>query len=380
MAIVGMLTGVVALCALWSGDRPRQQECLGFLLIAAFLIYISSLPRIDGHTTRWVYVLTTALALFVFSEDRRVSALQFFSAIFAASLIPAIVASLWVITGLPVIFEAIPHANSAMADAGAQYISIPGALLLASNGTSLPWGGMLFRICGMYDEPGMVGTIGAMLLAANRFRINGLVSAVIFIGGVLSFSLAFVLLSAVAISYRLMTERSFKDAAALMVVFAAGLLTTGVIDFGSSTQSTAAVQITGGQAIVATELRQTEHLDNRSLPGMDALVTEFWASDTDALAFGLGSDASVVRGGVSQVIDRIFTDYGLIGFALYTMGFASLMAAFFARTKDHRWVAIFALLFVLSAYQRPVIWLPYALTILVCGLSSVSRQKWAPAA
>lgn len=354
---------LAALAAYMLGDRPRRAEFVPMAVLAVFVIYITALPNLDGQITKWVYVLPTILALFVFSDQRRAETIQLFAAIFAASLVPAIVVSLWCIIGLPVSFDTTSHANPVMAAEGAGYMALPGALLAMGNALALPWGGTLYRICGIYDEPGMVGTIGALLLASNRFRINSPVFAVIFLGGVLSFSVAFVVLTGVGLLIRAVIKHSAKSLVPLTMVAAAGLLAVGAVQFSTPTNGP------------ATQLRQTEHIDNRSLPEMDSLISEFWKSEPQVLMFGMGADASVVRGGVSQVVDRVYTDFGLIGFALYVTAFTALIGAMALKGPERRWVVLFGILFALSAYQRPVIWLPYTLLILTCGAANVGRAR-----
>jgi len=403
MAIAGLLSGCAAVAALMFGDRPRKRELPGFILICLFVLYISMLPKVDGSTTRWYFVLPTIFALAVFSDQRRGKVLQWFGWIFALSLIPGIVVSLSQIAGLPVQLDHIPLLNPSMAEAGGYYLHAPGALLLSGNNLSLPWGGELYRLCAMYDEPGMVGTLSAFLLAGNRFRLKPLPFMVIFVGGLLSFSLAFIVMASIGFLFRLVQARSPLTLLPLAVLGLFGLLVLGIIKPSAPTQPneavTAQVERTSQPEAQATEpqgsvsepqpnassvvqppqpeqhLRQTEYINNRSLPEMDKLFARYLDADSRTLLFGMGADSSVVYGGVSQVVTRILTDFGLIGALLFALAMISLTLAITHSAKRRLWVLLFFALFALSIYQRPIVWMPYAFTMFICSSTLAGRRK-----
>lgn len=455
MALAGMTAGVLAIAAFLIGDRPRRREMLGFVLIAVFILYISTLPKIDGTTTRWYFVLPTMLALAVFSDERRAQVIQFFTWIFAASLVPGIIASFCTIALIPINFEQIPLLNPVMAGKGSMYLHVPGALLLAGNQLSLPWGGELYRLCAMYDEPGMVGTIAAFLLAGHRFRLNRAPTVILLIGGTLSFSLAFIVMAALGFFVRLVYTRSLINLVPLAILGLVGLMVLGIIkpqgptpqlvveepvtppdlvhelaptveqsSVETSVQPAAALElkmplvvptvtpaapleaIALGQPQAAElmpapakppaappvvevyqeeqHLRQIQAINNRSLPEMDRLVERYWNADAKGILFGLGADSSVVYGGVSQVVTRLLTDFGLIGAVLFAASMLSLGLAITKNSQRRLWALLFFGLFALSVYQRPIVWMPYAFTLFICcstfaGRRETDAKKTAPA-
>lgn len=415
MAIAGMVSGCLAIVALLLGDRPRRGEVPGFILICLFVLYISMLPKVDGSTTRWYFVLPTLFALAVFSDQRRGKILQWFGWFFALSLIPGILASLCKIVGLPVQMDRLPLLNPTMAEAGGFYLHAPGALLLYGNHLSLPWGGELYRLCAVYDEPGMVGTLSAFLLAGNRFRLKPFPFFIIFIGGVLSFSLAFIVMASLGFLFRLVQTRSPLPLLPLAILGLFGLLVLGILKpTGPDLQPALAVAtqaramepnssmqeervtrlgkpasssaVSTGTAVPGApfavqqpepdqQLRQTQYINNRSLPEMDQLFAQFLNADTRSLLFGMGADSSVVHGGVSQVVTRILTDFGLIGALLFALAMISLSLAITHSAKRRLWVLLFFALFALSIYQRPIVWMPYAFTMFICSSTLAGRRK-----
>jgi hypothetical protein len=108
---------------------------------------------------------------------------------------------------------------------------------------------------------------------------------------------------------------------------------------------------------------------------MKVLLVEYWGSNLGTILFGMGSDASVVRGGVSQVWTRHLTNHGIVGFGLLAIGFVAVAFALWRTSKYSPFVALLLLLFALSFYQRPVIWMPYTLLILFCSpYAAMERQ------
>jgi hypothetical protein len=50
---------------------------------------------------------------------------------------------------------------------------------------------IIYRYCGIFDEPGVVGTVALLILAGNRMRLNNVYQIILFVSGLLSFSLFF---------------------------------------------------------------------------------------------------------------------------------------------------------------------------------------------
>ncbi|WP_223543550.1 hypothetical protein [Pseudomonas sp. GL-B-12] len=413
IALAGLTAGVIAVLAFIAGDRPRKSEMIGFAMMAIFIVYISFLPKTDGSFTRWYFVLPTMLALFVFEDSRRAELIKAFSIIFGLSLLPGVLVSIGAILGLQISFNHRPLLNPVMAAAGGYYLNVPGVLLLGNNVTSLPWGGTLYRLCAVYDEPGMVGTVSAFLLAAHRFRIRSTATILLFVGGLLSFSLAFAVLTVAGFTARLVLTRSATTLAPLALSVVAGLLAAGVIKPDSfhtetnskgpgvdvtasapslirplssppelvaslpETQASEASVVKNTTVLPASTLRQTQYINNRSLPEMQKLINDYWSSDLKTLMFGVSSDASVTFGGVSQVVTRIFTDFGIIGMILFAGSMILLAIALLRRADLPKWALLFFALFLFSIYQRPIVWMPYAFTLFICCpvLAGVNVRK-----
>jgi hypothetical protein len=126
-------------------------------------------------------------------------------------------------------------------------------------------------------------------------------------------------------------------------------------------------------------LRQQTVFDNRSTPEMDRLYASYVHSPVKTLLFGIASDASLVYGGTSSVWTSILTNYGIIGFAWLFLIFFAPLVQLWRKGELNLSILIFCALFVMSFYQRPVIWLPAQLLLYFVGLyyfeSSYSQLK-----
>jgi hypothetical protein len=204
--------------------------------------------------------------------------------------------------------------------------------------------------------------------------------AVPHVGGLLSFSLAFLVLGIVGFGL----ARPFKAPAKLWAVplILAAVLATGAWhpSVPASAVSNLTIRSPAGEARKLTgekghgrELRGIDTLDNRMDARMSRLVKRYGEADALTRLFGMGSDASVVKS-ESATWRRLLTDFGLVGFGLFCAAFATLGWALWRRTAYAYGAALFLALCAMSVYQRPVVWMPYALVLLFCGTSRAAAS------
>ena len=364
MAVVG--GGLLLLMS--SESKYRGTESWAIVFLTIFILYITLQKKMDGEHAMWVFVLPTLWTLAIFTESQRKRCFQLFYSIFTLSLIPSMIAWLWVVAGFPLDFETIPRLNTLM---GGEVLTFPGVIFDGYNSILLPWGGVLFRLCGMYDEPGMVGTISALILAALRFQVNDWRSTILFVSGIMSFSLAFVVLVTIGFLGRAIILKKITPAFALIPLFLTAFLTLGFITFPAPSErqhSITYTTVTGTTKVqIGRHIRSPTYINNRTLPAMEQLIKEYWNSDLTTIIFGIASDASVVRGRESQVWTRILTNHGIVGFSLLLIGCSIYAWVVWQRSGFSPFVMLFFGVFVLSFYQRPVIWMPYTLIIMMCG-------------
>ena len=369
MAVVG--GGLLLLTS--STSKYRGTESWAIIFLTIFILYITLQKKMDGEHALWIFVLPTLWALAIFTEGQRKRCFLLFYSIFTLSLVPSMIAWLWVVAGFPLNFNTTPHLNLLM---GGDLLTLPGIIFDRQNSILLPWGGVLFRLCGMYDEPGMVGTLSALILAGLHFQINDWRSAILFASGIISFTLAFAVLATIGFIGRAIILKKITPLFALIPIFFTAFLTLGFItlptlpEIQSSityTKKTGPTKVEFAKVEIGQQIRQTAYFNNRTSPTMARLVNEYWNSDLSTIMFGIASDASVVRGGIGQVWTRILTDHGIVGFSLLFIGCSIYAWVVSRRSGFSPFVILFFGVFALSFYQRPVIWMPYTLIIMICG-------------
>lgn len=77
----------------------------------------------------------------------------------------------------------------------------------------------LGRFCSVYDEPGVVGTISALILCIERFNLRKTGNIIIMVAGFLSFSLFFFLISAIFILYSLQNKHKLVFLLAVLALY-----------------------------------------------------------------------------------------------------------------------------------------------------------------
>jgi len=401
---------------------PPRTETIGVALLIIYLGYLTALTRMDGSHSKWVAVIPFLVAIATLSDESREKCLEAFITIFAITLIPAIVIWCLVIVNFPVEFHSVPYANPQMTSAaGGGLLYMPGVIFIEGNSVVLKTGGTLFRLCAIYDEPGTVGTIAALALAAVRFKINDWRYAILFIGGLASLSIAFIVMAIIGYSTAAILSRRLGRLLLLPPLIVAFALSMGWIDPSATVGSTSNVTIIAPKKneqqaqtlwepvsdllssipwfnslrsttttrskeenneyrasrrklLAGFNLRTPGAFDDRSNIGMRELLRVYWKSNWKTRMLGIHSDASTIDP-TSQVVWRILTDSGIVGFSLLLAGCATIVFSIWHRRGYSSYAILCIAIFVLSCYQRPVIWLPYTLLILICGVHTASEPR-----
>jgi hypothetical protein len=378
-----LLTGASGVLALWLRRREpfEARDVFAGVCLAAFVSYITLQRTVAGDHSLWIFVLPTVLAIFVARDSERALAFSRFELLFIICLLPGVVYLLLMIAGVPLTFASRPAQNARFAAAGVRMLQLPGAVFLERNSQTLPWGGVISRLCGMYDEPGMVGTVAALLLAARGFEVRRWRGVLLYVSGLLSLSLAFVVLAALGFAARTVVTRRWTPLVLAMPVLLCGVFVLGwvTIPRAQTAAPRVVVEAPGGSSEVealqtrGTKVRQTDQIDNRSQPPMDQLFERYEGSGWTTIVFGIASNASSVYGGASSVWTRILVDHGLLGFVLLLAAFVAYGWSVLRRSGPSLAALVFLGAFALSFYQRPMLWVPYNL-VLFFGAAAVLER------
>ncbi|WP_133138332.1 hypothetical protein [Legionella tucsonensis] len=271
-------------------------------------------------------------------------------------------------------------------------------MFLNNNSIWLPNGGFLSRLCGIWGEPGTVGTIAALLLAAEGFQMKKVSARLLFIAGFLSFSMAFFILFIVGFCFFSLLNKRYSFIIYGLFIALGVQITLGIGLGGNhvnQSKKSGLLRVDGNESVSIISLHNEEKesdllknkmakfikvrgalrtsvFDDRSSTEMNTLFIKYLHSDLKTILFGIASDASDVYGGESRAIWKIvFTNYGVIGFFLLVSLFF-YYAYLFANRNHIGHIFAFVFLFFLSFYQRPVIWMPFYFIIFSGGIATLS--------
>lgn len=191
------------------------------------------------------------------------------------------------------------------------------------------------RLCGIFNEPGALGTICALLFIATFKYSRKWEKALLLITGTLTYSAAFFIL---VFGY-LIVYLSQKDIryAALAIAIGIFFLQIPKIDFGNDVLNTLAARL----EITDSGFAGDNRLDDNYKESYEAM------KQTSRIYFGYGKDFSFSGNSSSYV--KYIVQFGYIGFGLMALQW---IIASLRRTKNREQL-IYILFFMISLYQRP---------------------------
>lgn len=295
------------------------------------------------------------LMLFILQDNITLQAVFLWTKkIFALSLIPAIIAFLLIQVGIA------PPSTSVSAGEG-----VVGAWrsydLFFGTAVMIRQGGVAFlnRLCGMFQEPGFVGTMGALFLLGDKLTLKKWENMIILIAGVCSFSLAFVLLLILGIVFRLLgrlkTRKGFLMGGALILAIAVGYF----VFMGLSFDENSMLGELQGRLEITEEGLAGDNRFGTSEQAMKA-YDEFLASDLTTQLLGYGKDSRTVSGTQISIWMEVHSykefvfGFGFLGLGIMLAGLAGGFGVKFnAVPRERKWnLWVLLIVFLISIYQR----------------------------
>ena len=216
------------------------------------------------------------------------------------------------------------------------------------------------RLCGLFNEPGYLGTICALLICLDKIRLKNIGNWVLFVAGCLTFSLAFFII----IGFYIILI-SIKKKSVLIIVLSLALFYLFVlpnIKFNSFELNNLVQRITISNGKLLG--------DDRSNPLFDSTFASFLKGPKVLFGYG-GGYSSRIAPDVST-FKTFILDYGIIAFIL-TYGSLLLFCVF---TFGKNWLCLsYIIVFFLSIYQRPGIFIATYFVILICGGYHISSEN-----
>lgn len=334
---------------IYEGTTDRKSTRLLIPLFFYFLMLV--LHTYGGYEGSYIHELVSISVFILMSEEMKMKIFTYFYKIIVYSSLIGILLYPAFILGLPIGFETVPFVND-----GVETSVYLKWFIWAIVGDG-QWG--LPRLCGIFNEPGGLGTICALLYVASYKYSTIFEKLIMLLAILLSFSVAGFLL--IFIYYALTFVRKgwkFYVPLGLLVVF---VLVAPSIDWGNDfvNDFVARFEITD-EGLAG---------DDRVSPEFEKLYNNFLHSSD--VFFGGGATYGGDMGTSSY--KNLLIQFGFVGFGIY---FILWLIAMLSVAKKDRDCRILLLIFILSLYQRPVpITSSYGYVLLVGGFLCIRYYK-----
>lgn len=333
-----------------------------FLGLSFLLIYIYTETKgIEPESLLNLLIRIGVYSLVIFSfllldNVKKKTVYRYFKRIFAISLISGLFFFVLLNIGIIFPYDIIQTTHSLKAAAGQFYIHYPGSVFLSGQGSQF------FRLSGMFDEPGVVGTVSALLLVGDNFRIkNSKENLIILLGGALSFSLAFFAITFLGLFLKYL--RTNIKTFSLFIVVVIIIITTLI---NMETENPLIKRYIQDRVFVEDQII----VSNRANDTFNYGYERFLNGNMTEVLFGNGhktASENVYMAG-SYHYKMLIYDYGYFGFLMIVLWL--IISGYFINGKNKSGI-ILLLLFLISMYQRPYVFSFDYMILLFGGLANL---------
>ena len=344
---ITILIGPIYLVYEKKNDRKRTN-----LLIPLFFYFLMLVfHTYGGYRGSYIHELVSISVFILMSEEMKMKIFTYFYKIIVYSCFVGILLYPAFILGIPIGFETVPFIND-----GVETSVYLKWFIWAIVGDG-QWG--LPRLCGIFNEPGGLGTICSLLYVAAYNYSTIFEKVIMLLAILLSFSVAGFLL--VFLFYAITFVRKGWKYYVPLGLLVAFVLIAPTIDWGDEfvNNFVARFEITD-EGIAG---------DDRVKPEFEKLYNSFLHSND--VFFGGGATYGGDMGTSSY--KNLLIQFGFVGFGIYFILWLMAMLSVAKKDRDCR---ILLLIFIISLYQRPVpITSSYGYVLLVGGFLCIQYYK-----
>lgn len=310
---------------------------------------ISGFIYLNSGSLGWILLISFSVFLLI-SQSRRDSKeiYEYFVKVYSFLLIPGLLIWFLILFGVNIDVLSIGKINPELVpnqlkvETGTGYILFPGSVMLDYMKS---WS--IIRFQGMFDEPGVIGTISAFILISEKFRFKNRLNILVLISGLISFSLAFYVL--IGVYFLLNFKYDFKKVIIVIILFSSMLFIPSPISKGINEKILKRLEINESKGIQG---------NNRTGYEDELLWSKWLSSSVKGKIFGIGKNVNF--GGSSWKI--VFIKTGILGFLLVIVIYTSVYSVANTSHLNHEKIN-FILVFILSYLQRPAIVVPFFIFI-----------------
>lgn len=362
---IALIIFLLYYCIKYKRLNVKQTALISVALFTIQFLY-RAFDTVDGSVEISIGTVVTAvlcMAFILMKDDERVKIFRIFIIIFTITLIPGMIVSCCNLINISLPSTILQSAESIKVQSNLQYRQTFFSVILEN-----PWWGAGYRkLCGIYDEPGRVGTIAGMLLPAlplkSKLKLDKGISYIIILGGLMSLSLAFYVLLALFIFIKLSEKKKMTTKKLLIgLIFVCGAM--GIFYYLATTN-----EYFQNQIIRRFTLQTIITDNNRVSDAFESIYKPFLSSSE--VWFGVGNGNTIIKTVDAAGYQIIVYTFGIVGFALICLWVCFMGITFSKKNKNA--LLMFAF-FMLSFYQRGWIFPFYHILILCGGISFIKEM------
>lgn len=335
----------------------RQKTCIknGWLLLLPFIYFLYNLLH---SYAEWDYItdiftFSCVITFVLFKPELKARIFNFFYWVIQVCNIVSLIIFFLYILHINIGYQILPY-----------YSFHPNQSYIRWFIFAIYEDSIQIRLCGIFNEPGGLGTLCSLLFAA-RFNSSRLWEKLLLIATTIcTFSMAGYIIILLYIILYSISRASIKNIIALI-----GCL-VGIIIMMTSVITHIDETSTFGKLLLRFAITSDGFTgDNRTTDEFDAVYDSFISGSHNLLGYGGGCPKPE---GVLSYKSYVM-DYGILGFGFWILVWT--MAAVKDAKKDKH-IILFLILFLLSIYQRPrLIASLYGYVLLFGGIAWMRQQK-----
>lgn len=325
--------------------KTNNKDLFISFLFFYILMYMAGGRNVFGYINNLLFLI-----FLLISEKLMVQSFFWFKNIFVFFLILSL--SVYFL----VLFLAVPFSYNIIKPLNTiklyDYVQYP---FLVSQGI-LSFARFNIRFDGVFDEPGVIGSIATILLFTDNYNLKSKQNIILFIAGLFSFSFYFIISSL----FYFFVFRKTKIRILAIIIF-------GALYFSTINNNVISLFLWDRFSIEDNQLKG----DNRSNINLDMEFDKFLKSDDILWGQGFYSTQK------SELITAssyksVIIGYGFIFFFILLLAF--FLLAYF-NIKDKKQLAIFMFMFLGMMYQRPgMIYFPGSFFLLIASIFVIKNN------
>ncbi|MDA2621699.1 polymerase, partial [Bacillus cereus] len=165
---------------------------VAFFTIFLILLYSFRYDEVYKILYSFLFLCAVLVPCVLLINEIKLKIYDWFIKIIAISYIPAIIVAFLLLLGIDLSWDNLISYSASKSNYRQYLWSANYAVYYGfSEQYFFSYEGSIDRICAMFNEPGVVGTVSALILISKKLKLGRLYEKIILIAGILSLSMAF---------------------------------------------------------------------------------------------------------------------------------------------------------------------------------------------